>query len=132
MKTHSHPHEEHGFVIATLVILLVPLLLVAMAFMSTMANRSKEVRGEFQSELALLFLDLDGFKGLNDSLGHEAGDALLRKVAERLDERTRRTDAVVRLGGDRSRSFSLSLRHRRGIRRHSLRRGLQGKPGPAL
>jgi diguanylate cyclase (GGDEF)-like protein len=51
-------------------------------------------------QLAVLFIDLDNFKNINDTLGHQVGDALLNTVAARLRDCIRETDVIARLGGD--------------------------------
>ncbi len=61
-----------------------------------LVQRSSYVRDEF----AVLFLDLDGFKAVNDTYGHDAGDAVLKIVAERMTSITRHTDLIARLAGD--------------------------------
>lgn len=59
-----------------------------------------------QLPLALLFIDLDHFKEINDTLGHAAGDALLKEAGKRLGQHVRESDAITRLGGD---EFTITL-----------------------
>jgi diguanylate cyclase (GGDEF)-like protein len=64
--------------------------------------------------LAVLFLDLDGFKSVNDTLGHSVGDALLRCIADRLRNALKETDHIARLGGDEFAIIQLSEEQPRG------------------
>jgi diguanylate cyclase (GGDEF)-like protein/PAS domain S-box-containing protein len=70
------------------------------ALLADRAGQAILAAARARGSLALLFLDLDRFKLVNDSLGHAAGDALLRAVAERLAATLRRDDTLARLGGD--------------------------------
>ncbi|MEG5162354.1 CHASE2 domain-containing protein [Microcoleus sp. AT3-A2] len=63
-------------------------------------HRSLEIASSTQELVALLFLDLDGFKSINDTLGHNVGDLLLKTVASRLKKCLRGSDTISRLGGD--------------------------------
>jgi len=63
-------------------------------------NQAIKTAKRHNHQLAVLFIDLDGFKIINDTLGHEAGDLLLQTVATRFKQRLRSMDIVARLGGD--------------------------------
>jgi diguanylate cyclase (GGDEF)-like protein len=67
---------------------------------NALLHHAIEAAGRYQRRLAVLFIDLDRFKIINDSLGHDAGDALLVKIAGRLRKALRSSDVVARLGGD--------------------------------
>ncbi|MCJ8006634.1 putative bifunctional diguanylate cyclase/phosphodiesterase [Lederbergia wuyishanensis] len=68
---------------------------------------------QFNQKLALLFLDLDRFKQINDSLGHEAGDKLLIHVAGRLQELIKNKDVIARIGGDEFVIILSNIKHQR-------------------
>jgi diguanylate cyclase (GGDEF)-like protein len=69
-------------------------------FFSKLLNHGISQAQRHKKTLAVLFIDLDRFKYINDTLGHEAGDALLQEVARRLKGALRESDTVARLGGD--------------------------------
>jgi len=70
------------------------------AFFNQLLGRAIRQARRYGRRMALLFLDLDRFKNINDSLGHEAGDELLQEVARRLQRSVRESDIIARLGGD--------------------------------
>ena len=78
------------------------------------------------STFAVLYLDLDRFKDVNDTLGHSAGDALLQAVARRIKECVRETDVVARLGGDEFAILQEDVSNIGGVE------GLASKIGTAL
>lgn len=65
-----------------------------------LVNLAIESARRYKRKLAILFIDLDRFKNINDTLGHEAGDLLLQEMASRMSECLRSSDVVARLGGD--------------------------------
>lgn len=69
-------------------------------YMNEQLERSLRLSAERGSQIALLFLDLDKFKIINDTLGHKAGDELLCEVSARLSDVTTETDVIARWGGD--------------------------------
>lgn len=68
-------------------------------FMDRLSRLVIESR-RMKTNVGLMFIDLDGFKAVNDTLGHDAGDLLLKQTAERLNICVRESDTVARLGGD--------------------------------
>ena len=76
----------------------------------TLAHRS-------HNSVAVMFLDLDNFKNINDSLGHDAGDRLLQAVAQRIVKTTRSSDTVARLGGDEFAVLVEGIGSQRGVER---------------
>jgi diguanylate cyclase (GGDEF)-like protein len=71
-------------------------------------NQALSRAQRYEEKVALLFIDLDGFKPVNDSLGHDMGDLLLQEVARRLEGCLRKSDTVARIGGD---EFTCILPH---------------------
>lgn len=63
-------------------------------------QRALQATGSERHPIALIYIDLDGFKGVNDRHGHEMGDRLLQAVAERIRNGVRHSDTIARLGGD--------------------------------
>ncbi|MGA7595880.1 MAG: diguanylate cyclase [Gallionella sp.] len=68
-------------------------------FYDRLNQELKKARRRKES-VAVLYLDLDGFKTINDTLGHDSGDALLREATRRIVDRVRDSDTVARIGGD--------------------------------
>jgi diguanylate cyclase (GGDEF)-like protein/PAS domain S-box-containing protein len=67
---------------------------------SQLLNHAMQSANRYKRQFAVLFLDLDRFKNINDTMGHEAGDLLLQEIATRLKQTLRAVDVVSRLGGD--------------------------------
>lgn len=70
------------------------------AYFTRLLTQGMQQSRRYGKRLALLFLDLDRFKAINDSLGHDAGDELLQEMGLRLNASVRESDIVARLGGD--------------------------------
>lgn len=84
------------------------------AFMERIGEAVAQARST-GSRFALLFLDLDGFKEINDSLGHDAGDDLLRQVSQRIRACLRQADRLARFGGDEFLVLIDPVRKRRDV-----------------
>lgn len=74
----------------------------------TELHRTMSEMERYGTPAAVIYVDLDGFKGVNDNYGHAAGDAVLKHVGRFLSEQVRESDVVGRLGGD---EFGIILNH---------------------
>lgn len=83
-------------------------------FLDRLNQAVRQTRRE-DKKFALMFLDLDGFKQVNDTLGHAAGDILLQQTAVRLTECMRASDTVARLAGDEFTCILGGVRHREDV-----------------
>lgn len=84
-----------------------------------------------KTQMALVYLDLDHFKRINDSLGHQAGDVLLKETAQRLMRSVREVDTVARLGGDEFTLVLVDVQSEEGLRSQLTRlRNTLKKPVP--
>lgn len=82
------------------------------AYLADALQRTAAIALRRQEAAGILFVDLDGFKGVNDTMGHAAGDSVLREVASRLGACVRAEDVVARLGGDEFLVLTLSATER--------------------
>jgi diguanylate cyclase (GGDEF)-like protein len=85
------------------------------AMFSALLEQALRSAKRYERKLAILFIDLDGFKLVNDLLGHEAGDSLLKQMAARFRDAVRASDVVVRLGGDEFMVLVQELLDRDGV-----------------
>jgi diguanylate cyclase (GGDEF)-like protein len=74
-------------------------------------QRLKTAKRRGDDKFAVMFLDLDNFKSINDSLGHQVGDKLLRNLAELLKNHVRKEDHIARMGGDEFAILITQIRH---------------------
>lgn len=91
-----HQHEEIARLANHDALTGLPSLRLARDRLQAACNTAKREK----NHCALLFIDLDGFKAINDGFGHDAGDHVLKEVAARLSKAVRASDTVARLGGD--------------------------------
>ena len=85
------------------------------AFFHSQLEEDLDKARKEKTELAVMFIDLDRFKQINDSLGHDAGDLLLQEVAKRLKYCVRGSDTVARLGGDEFTIILTELANHAGV-----------------
>ena len=90
--------------------------LTGLANRAVLTTELERVLPQRSGPVAVLYLDLDGFKQVNDTHGHEAGDLVLTTVAQRLSAAVRGTDLVVRLGGDEFVLFCPNLPEAEAVR----------------
>lgn len=79
------------------------------------------------TQFALLFIDLDGFKDINDNYGHEAGDEVLITVGQRIQKCIRKSDTAARMGGDEYSALIRGIKDKKAIRNvvQKIHKGLQ-------
>ena len=97
-------------------------------FFEQLAGAIKTARKDPRFRFAVLFLDCDRFKTINDSLGHRAGDELLVVLGRRIAAQLRPTDVIARLGGDEFAILARSMREEDAVALASRLQGVVGEP----